>query len=139
MRGLRGVLVWGLPVVLVIGVGVGAVGWYARRTYYVGLSADRVTVFRGVPGGLLGWQPTVDRRTELTAADLTEADRADLQNGHRFASRTDADGFVARLEQAHEAMAGMTTGTATAPPGEGAPAPVTTSTGPAAGPPETTR
>ena len=121
---LRGVLVWALPVLLVIGVGVGAVGWYARRTYYVGLSADRVTVFKGVPGGLLGWDPTVDRQTELTAADLTDADRRDLENGHRFASRSDADRFVARLEQAHEAMAGTTTTTLGAPP----PADATTGT-----------
>ena len=121
----------------VIGVGVGAVGWYARRTYYVGLSTDQVTVFKGVPGGLLGWDPTVDRQTELTAADLTDADRRDLENGHRFASRSDADRFVARLEQAHEAMAGVTTTTLAAPPsGDGSA--TTATTGPAATP-ETTR
>jgi serine/threonine protein phosphatase PrpC len=124
-RSPRGVLLWGLPILLVIGVGVGAVGWYARRTYYVGLSADRVTIFKGVPGGLMGWQPTVDRQTDLTAADLTEADRADLQNGHRFASRSDADRFVARLQQAHEALAGTTTSTATS--GVGASPPETPS------------
>jgi len=135
-RRLRGVLVWALPIIFVIAVGVGAVGWYARRTYYVGLSADRVTVFQGVPGGLLGWDPTVNRQTELTAADLTDADRRDLENGHRFASRRDADRFVARLQQTHEAMAATTT-TSTAPPAAVAPTAVTT--GPAAGPTETTR
>ena len=134
-RRLRGLLVWGLPIAFVIAVGVGAVGWYARRTYYVGLSADRVTVFKGVPGGLLGWDPTVDRRTELTAADLTDADRRDLQNGHRFASRTDAERFVARLQQTHEAMAGATT--STAPPAEVAPTAVNTA--PPVGATETTR
>jgi len=113
VRGLRGVVLWGLPIVVVIGIAIGAVGWYARRTYYVGLSADRVTVFKGVPGGLLGWQPTVDRRTDLTSGDLSDADRADLQNGHRFASRSDADRFVTRLQQTHEALAGTTTTTTT--------------------------
>ena len=108
---MRGVIVWGLPILAVIGIAVGAVGWYARRTYFVGLSTDRVTLFKGVPGGLLGWQPTVDRQTDLTAADLTEADREDLKDGHRFASRSDANRFVARLEQAHEALAGTTTTT----------------------------
>jgi len=116
VRSLRGVVVWGLPILAVVGIAVGAVGWYARRTYYVGLSADRVTVFKGVPGGLLGWQPTVDRTTDLTAADLTPADRSDLQNGHRFASRSDADRFVTRLQQAHEALAGTTS--TTGPSGE---------------------
>jgi protein phosphatase len=114
-RGLRGVALWGLPILAVIGIAIGAVGWYARRTYYVGLSADRVTLFKGVPGGLLGWQPTVDRQTALTAADLTPADQADLETGHRFASLSDANRFVARLEQAHEAMAGTTTTTGPAP------------------------
>jgi hypothetical protein len=114
--------------VAVIGIAVGAVGWYARRTYYVGLQADRVTVFKGVPGGLLGWEPTVDRATELTAADLSDADRADLRNGHRFASRSDADRFVARLQQAHEALAGTTTTTAVPITAAGAGSPEPTAT-----------
>ncbi|HKY76242.1 MAG TPA: hypothetical protein VJS45_08890, partial [Acidimicrobiia bacterium] len=114
-RGVRSVLLWGLPILAVIGLAVGAVGWYARRTYYVGLSGDRVTLFKGVPGGLLGWDPTVDHQTELTGADLTEADRADLESGHRFASRSDATQFLARLEQAREAMANSTTTTTTIP------------------------
>jgi protein phosphatase len=127
-RPLRGVVRWGLPIVAVIGIAVGAVGWYARRTYYVGLQADRVTVFKGVPGGLLGWEPTVDRATELTAADLSDADRADLRNGHRFASRSDADRFVARLQQAHEALAGTTTTTAVPITAAGAGSPEPTAT-----------
>ena len=114
-RGARSLLLWGLPILAVIGLAVGAVGWYARRTYYVGLSGDRVTLFKGVPGGLLGWDPTVDHQTELTGADLTEAVRADLESGHRFASRSDANQFLERLEQAREAMTGSTTTTTTAP------------------------
>ncbi len=111
-RGVRSLALWGLPILAVIGIAFGAVGWYARRTYYVGLSGDRVTLFKGVPGGLLGWDPTVDHQTELTAADITEADRADLESGHRFANRSDANQFVDRLRQAHEALAGTTTTTA---------------------------
>ena len=88
-----------------IGIATGAVGWYARRTYYVGLSAERVTLFKGVPGGLLGWKPTVERRTDLTAADLTPADRADLESGHRFASRSEADRFLQRLDQERQTLA----------------------------------
>jgi serine/threonine protein phosphatase PrpC len=121
-RGLRAGLLWGLPILAVIGIAVGAIGWYARRTYYVGLSGDRVTLFKGVPGGLLGWEPTIDRQSDLTAADLTPADRADLEGGHRFASRSDANQFLERLQQAHEALAETTTTTATtAIPGEPVP------------------
>ena len=132
--GVRALVLWGLPILAVIGIAIGAVGWYARRTYYVGLSGDRVTLFKGVPGGLLGWDPTVDYQTDLTAADLTEAARADLESGHRFASRSDANQFVERLQEAHEALAGSTTTTVpgatdtapppeTPPPSDGAPAP----------------
>jgi PPM family protein phosphatase len=112
-RGLRSLALWGLPILAVIGLAVGAVGWYARRTYYIGLSGDRVTLFKGVPGGLLGWEPTVDHQTELTGADLTEADRADLESGHRFANRSDAAEFLERLEQAREAMVASTSTTTT--------------------------
>ena len=136
-RGLRSALLWGLPILAVIGVAVGAVGGYARRTYFVGLSADRVTLFKGVPGGLLGWEPTIDRQTDLTAADLTPADRADLESGHRFASRADANRFLERLQQTHEAMAASTT--TTTAPAEGAPATGPTAENPPASAPETTR
>ncbi len=41
-RGIRGVgsgvLLWALPIVLVLGIAVAAVGWYARKDYYVGAS-----------------------------------------------------------------------------------------------------
>ena len=114
-RGVRSLALWGLPIMAVIGLAVGAVGWYARKTYYVGLSGDRVTLFKGVPGGLLGWEPTVDHQTDLTAADLTEADRADVESGHRFASRADATQFLERLAQAREALSSSTTTTTTAP------------------------
>jgi protein phosphatase len=125
-RGFRSLVLWGRPILAVVGIAFGAVGWYARQTYYVGLSGDRVTLFKGVPGGLLGWKPTVDHETELTAADLTEAARADLESGHRLASRSDANQFVDRLRQAHEALAGTTTTTAapaTAPSGPEVPPP----------------
>jgi protein phosphatase len=112
--GVRAALLWGLPILAVVGIATGAVGWYARRTYYVGLSADRVTLFKGVPGGLLGWKPTVERQTDLTAADLTPADRTDLESGHRFASRSEADRFLVRLQQERDALAATTTTTVAA-------------------------
>lgn len=131
-RTLWSVARWALPVVAVIGIAAGAVGWYARRTYYVGLSADRVTLFKGVPGGLLGWNPTVDRQTDLTAEQLTPADRADLESGHRFASRSEASRFLDRLREAAEAAAQSTTTTVTTgAPAEGtAPSGATETTAP---------
>jgi protein phosphatase len=132
--GVRAGVLWGLPVIAVVGIAIGAVGWYARRTYYVALSAERVTLFKGVPGGLLGWKPTVERQTDLTAADLTPADRTDLEGGHRFPSRSEADRFLQRLEQERDALAATTTTSGAdgggAAPGEVAPGEPTTSTVP---------
>ena len=98
-RRARRALVWLLPVILLVGAGLGALGWYARRTYYVGLAGDRVTLYRGVPGGVLGWDPTVEERSGLITDDLTPAQRADLEGGHRFASRSDALRYLRRLEE----------------------------------------
>jgi len=100
--GARRVLLYLLPALLVIGLAIGVSGWYARNTFYVAFSHDHVTVFRGVPGGLLGWDPTIERRDELTRSDPTAAERADLADGHRFSSRDDAEAFVRRLVAGYE-------------------------------------
>ena len=125
-RGARGVgriLLWALPIVIVLGVAVGAVGWYARRSYYVGLDHGQVTVFKGVPGGLAGWNPTVERRTALAPAHLRPADLAAVKDNKTFSSRADADAFVARI-RAHTTTTTTTTTsttttttTTTTPPG----------------------
>ncbi|MBA2326436.1 MAG: Stp1/IreP family PP2C-type Ser/Thr phosphatase [Actinobacteria bacterium] len=109
------VLLWVLPVVLVLGLAFTAVGWYARRTYFVDIDRARVTVFQGVPGGLLGWDPTLEERTPIKVADLTEAERNDIDGGKRFSSRDKADAFVERLDQKIEdrETAGSTTTTTT--------------------------
>jgi serine/threonine protein phosphatase PrpC len=105
------VALWVLPIVLVLGIAVAAVGWYARRSYYVGIGHGTVTVYKGVPGGLLGWNPTVERRTRLAVADLRPVDVAAVHDQKRFSSSAGAEAFVARL-RAHTTT---TTTTTTAP------------------------
>jgi protein phosphatase len=97
-RGVGRVLLWALPIVIVLGVAVAAVGWYARKDYYVGTSRGRVTVFKGVPGGLAGWDPTIEQRTSLVVSDLRPAAQAKVRDQQKFSSRADADAFVARLK-----------------------------------------
>ena len=116
-RPLFRALAWALPVLLVVGVALGAVGWYARRTFYVGLTGDQVTLFRGVPGGLLGWAPTVERRSDLRAGDLDPADRSKVENGLRFSDRSKALGFLNRLEIDHQVALTAESTTTTAPDG----------------------
>ncbi|HEX5614228.1 MAG TPA: Stp1/IreP family PP2C-type Ser/Thr phosphatase [Acidimicrobiia bacterium] len=81
----RGRRMWGLvflvvPLAMVLGVAVGGLYWYARQTYYVGIDDGEVVVFRGIPGGVLGWSPTVEQRTDVAASELREADRRNLED-----------------------------------------------------------
>jgi len=109
-RGVGRILLWALPIVIVLGVAVGAVGWYARRNYYVGLHQGQVAVFKGVPGGLAGWNPTIERRTSLAATDLRQADLVAVNDHQTFSSLGAATAFVARIR------ANTTTTTTTTPP-----------------------
>jgi protein phosphatase len=133
-RGLRSVgkaLLWALPIVLVLGIAVAAVGWYARKDYYVGTHQGRVTVFRGVPGGLAGWGPTIEQRTSLELSDLVPAAQAQVHGHQTFSSRAEAAAFVARLRTQTTTTTTTTTATTTtttptttsAPPAPPAPAP----------------
>jgi PPM family protein phosphatase len=115
-RSLFRVLVWVLPVLIVLAIAFLAVGWYARNTYFVGINRGQVAVFQGVKGGLLAWDPTVERRTTIASDDpgLTDAQRQDLKDGKKFSSRGGADAYVARLRQGIQES--TTTTTTTVPP-----------------------
>jgi serine/threonine protein phosphatase PrpC len=114
MRTLFRLLLWVLPVVVVVAVAVGAVAWYARKAFFVTFDADRVTLFRGRPGGVLGFDPTIERRTVLTPSDLTEADRADVRAKKHFADERKADIYLSALQlkaDRRRALAATTTTT----------------------------
>jgi protein phosphatase len=118
-RGVRGVgrvLLWALPIVLVLGIAVAAVGWYARKDYYVGTNQGRVTVFKGVPGGLAGWDPTIEQRTAIEIADLKPAAQAQVREHQTFSSRADAAAFVTRLKGHTTTTSTTTTSTTTTVP-----------------------
>jgi protein phosphatase len=112
-RGVGRVLLWALPIVLVLGIAVGAVGWYARKSYYVGLDRQRVTVFKGVPGGLAGWNPTIEHQTNLAATELRPADLAAVKKHQTFSSLAGAEAFVARIRAKATTTTTTTTPTTT--------------------------
>ena len=116
------VLAWLLPILVVLAIAFLAVGWYARNTYYVGVNRGRVTLFQGVKGGLLVWNPTIERRTTINPADLTGAQRQDVKDGKKFSSRGGADAYVARLRQG---IADRTPATTTPTPPESTAPPIT--------------
>jgi serine/threonine protein phosphatase PrpC len=85
-----------LAVLLVV---VAAVGWYARKTYYVGLSGTHVAIFKGRPGGLLWFEPSVEQRQDLRVDDVLPARRLDLKAGHSEPSLASAQRYVTQLRQ----------------------------------------
>ncbi|MDQ1467724.1 MAG: family protein phosphatase [Actinomycetota bacterium] len=112
LRRIGSVLLFLLPVLVIAGVGFGAVDWYAHHTYYVGFKGDRVVVYRGVPGGILGWQPNVDRTTDLRRSQLTPA-ALDLIERSGKGSLARAEQFVANLESSTTTTTTTTTTTST--------------------------
>lgn len=115
--------------VLVLAGAAAAIGLYARGAYFVGLDEDeRVAIFKGRPGGLLWFGPTVEDRTSLTADDVPAARADDVANGRPFADLEDARSYIRNLvAAANRPASDPATGTPT-PTTEPTPAPPPTST-----------
>jgi len=98
------VVVFMFAVLAVLGAAVYAVAWYARGAYYVGIDDEQVAIFRGRPGGLLWFDPTlVERKQQPTGAELLPAQRVELDAGHEVPSKAAADRYVNNLRQEVEA------------------------------------
>jgi serine/threonine protein phosphatase PrpC len=103
-----------LPILLILGLAIALTAWYARRTYFVAFNnAGQVTVYQGKPGGLLVWDPTVIRRSELTRTDLPEDALIDVEDQKEFSNRGDAIAFAGRVEARASAATSTTTTTTT--------------------------
>jgi PPM family protein phosphatase len=111
------VLKWALPLLIVLGVAVGAVYYYARDTYYVGTNLGNVAIFRGRPGGVLIWNPTLEQRSNILVTDLPPDQKAQVRAGHgQFSSLGDARAYVNRLRtRATHPVPPTPTSTATTP------------------------
>jgi protein phosphatase len=97
-RTARGIVLVLLPILLVVGIAAGATGWYARNSYYVGQAGNEVVIYKGVPGGVLGWKPTVDQRTGIKVAALTAIDRQRVHDNSTRGSLTTARDYVNQLQ-----------------------------------------
>lgn len=106
------VAIFMIAVLAVLGSAVYAVAWYARGAYYVGLDSEQVAIFRGRPGGMLWFDPTlVERKQQPAGADLLPAQRTELEAGHEVSSKASADRYVNNLRQEVEARRAATTTT----------------------------
>jgi serine/threonine protein phosphatase PrpC len=84
--------------VVVIGGAFGAIAYYARGSYYVGLQGPQLTIYRGRPGGLLWFKPTVAQRTGVATTDVLASRLDDLKSGKQEASLQDARQYVQNLQ-----------------------------------------
>lgn len=102
-----------LVLVLVLAGAAAAVGFYARGSYFVGLDEGRVAIFKGRPGGLLWFSPTVEETTDLTGASVPPARADDVAEGHEVTTLEEARAYVRNLE-AFTTSTTSTTSTTTA-------------------------
>ncbi len=102
---------------LVIGGAAVAIAWYARSGYFVGLQGQNITIFKGRPGGVLWWKPTVARTTPTLINDIESRHIPDLQAGVEEPSLGAAADYVSSLvnekKQAESAAAPPASPTAT--------------------------
>jgi serine/threonine protein phosphatase PrpC len=115
-------LTWRLVVFLVLFVVIllgafGAVGYYARNTYYVGFKGDSVVIFKGKPGGVLWFKPTVDEPTALTRSQVPPAQIDRVTKGQEESSLQAARDYVRdALTTTTTTSTTTTTTTTTLPP-----------------------
>jgi hypothetical protein len=64
-----------------------------------------------VPGGVLGWDPTVDQHTGLAVSDLAAIDRDRVQANSSRGSLSTAKSYVGRLQAATTTTTSSTTST----------------------------
>ncbi|CAB4793731.1 unannotated protein [freshwater metagenome] len=129
MRVSRGVIWAAVPVVAIIAICIGLLGWYARGQYYVGYQGQRVVVFQGVPNGLAGWGPTVEWSSYLSRSDLTPAQRLSVGENISFPSEQRAREYVSRFEVDFEKRTTLST-TTTSTTSTTSPTPTTSTTTP---------
>lgn len=83
----------------ILGVAAAAVGWYSRGSFFVGLDRGQVTIFKGRPDKVLWFEPTVEQRTGIAAAQVPAASRDAVDAGKVLSTRAEADAYVAEMRQ----------------------------------------
>jgi len=91
------VLLFVILFVVILGGGAGAVGYYARHSYYVGYKGETVAIFKGKPGGVLWFKPTVEEITNVNRSQVVPAQTDRVTAGHEESSLDAARGYVTNL------------------------------------------
>ena len=82
----------------VVGIAIVGVGWYARGTYFVGFDRNTVTLYKGQPGGVLWFKPTVVKHYDLERSDVPQGKLSVLEDGKPRSSEDAADAYVESLK-----------------------------------------
>ena len=82
----------------VIGIAIGALGVYARGTYYVGFDDNRVAIFQGRPGGVLFFDPTVEAHSNVVRTELLPVSAGQVDDQPDFATFAEADLYIGNLQ-----------------------------------------
>jgi protein phosphatase len=85
-----------------------------------------VVIFKGKPGGMLWFDPTVERETELMRGQVPASEMDRLTNGQEEGSLADAEAYVQSIRDRTTTTTSTTTTTVPTP--TTAPAVVATST-----------
>jgi protein phosphatase len=93
--------------VVILAGAAGAVGYYARNTYYVGFQGESVVIFKGKPGGVLWFKPTLEEKTTLTRSQVPPAQVDRVTKGQEEGSVQAARDYV------RDALTTTTTSTTT--------------------------
>ena len=78
------------------------IGHYAREGFYISfeirenvdLTESQVVIFKGTKGGVLWFQPTVERWTSILGLDLTEDQRTKIEKGIDFRTVNEAQKYL---------------------------------------------
>lgn len=113
------VLLFVAVLIAVLGGAVAAVGWFAERSYFVGLEGNQIVIFQGRPGGLLWFKPHVEQSTGVTTSEVLPARIQDLRKGTEEPSLSAARSYVRNL--VNEARSTLGTAAAGGPSGTATP------------------
>jgi hypothetical protein len=79
--------------------GFATVRWYVNNSYFVGLNHGQVVVYQGRPGGFVGIEPKIVKRTQMTAVQVPSYRIPDLRGGVQEPSYSAAVRYIADLQQ----------------------------------------
>jgi|LauGreDrversion4_2_1035121.scaffolds.fasta_scaffold25690_5 protein phosphatase len=102
-----------IVVVAIVAIGLSVLGMYARSGYFIGEKDGVVVVYRGRPGGVLWFKPTISAVSDVKVEDLPPTVVSDVEGERTFSSSLSAQKFLQFVESATTTTTTSTTTTTT--------------------------